>query len=26
VLRFGGILGIGSDYYPIPWSSLKRLV
>jgi PRC-barrel domain len=23
VLRFGGILGIGSDYYPIPWSSLK---
>jgi PRC-barrel domain len=23
VLSFGGILGIGSDYYPIPWSSLK---
>jgi hypothetical protein len=23
VLRFGGILGIGSDYYPIPWASLK---
>ena len=23
VLSFGGILGIGSDYYPIPWPSLK---
>jgi hypothetical protein len=23
VLSFGGFLGIGSDYYPIPWSSLK---
>jgi hypothetical protein len=23
VLRFGGLLGIGSDYYPIPWASLK---
>ena len=23
VLSFGGILGIGSDYYPIPWSSLQ---
>ena len=23
VLRFGGFLGIGSDYYPIPWASLK---
>ena len=23
VLSFGGILGIGSDYYPIPWASLK---
>jgi hypothetical protein len=23
VLSFGGILGIGSDYYPIPWNSLK---
>src|SRR4029453_8603669 len=22
VLSFGGILGIGSDYYPLPWSSL----
>jgi hypothetical protein len=22
VLRFGGILGLGADYYPIPWSSL----
>ena len=24
VLSFGGFLGIGSDYYPIPWQSLKR--
>jgi hypothetical protein len=23
VLSFGGFLGIGSDYYPIPWSMLK---
>ena len=23
VLSFGGFLGIGSDYYPIPWVSLK---
>ena len=23
VLSFGGFLGIGSDYYPIPWESLK---
>jgi hypothetical protein len=23
VLQFGGFLGIGSDYYPIPWQSLK---
>ena len=23
VLIFGGFLGIGSDYYPIPWESLK---
>jgi hypothetical protein len=23
VLQFGGFLGIGSDYYPIPWDSLK---
>jgi sporulation protein YlmC with PRC-barrel domain len=23
VLQFGGFLGIGSDYYPIPWSKLK---
>ena len=22
VLSFGGFLGIGSDYYPIPWASL----
>src|SRR5438128_11331091 len=22
VLSFGGFLGIGSDYYPIPWDSL----
>lgn len=22
VLQFGGILGFGSDYYPLPWSSL----
>jgi hypothetical protein len=22
VLSFGGFLGIGSDYYPIPWQSL----
>jgi hypothetical protein len=23
VLGFGGILGIGDDHYPLPWSSLK---
>jgi len=23
ILRFGGFLGIGSDYYPIPWASLN---
>ena len=23
VLSFGGFLGIGSEYYPIPWQSLK---
>ncbi|MDR6302732.1 sporulation protein YlmC with PRC-barrel domain [Nitrobacter vulgaris] len=23
VLGFGGFLGIGSDYYPLPWHSLK---
>jgi hypothetical protein len=23
VLSFGGFLGIGDDYYPIPWPSLK---
>src|SRR5262247_1001236 len=23
VLSFGGFLGLGSDYYPIPWESLK---
>jgi hypothetical protein len=23
VINFGGFLGIGSDYYPIPWDALK---
>jgi hypothetical protein len=23
VLSFGGFLGLGSDYYPLPWQSLK---
>lgn len=23
VLQFGGFLGIGSDYYPIPWNMLE---
>ena len=23
VITFGGFLGIGSDYYPVPWSTLK---
>ena len=23
VVSFGGFLGIGEDYYPIPWSTLK---
>jgi len=23
VMSFGGILGMGEDYYPIPWSLLK---
>jgi sporulation protein YlmC with PRC-barrel domain len=23
VLQFGGFLGLGSDYYPVPWSMLK---
>ena len=23
VLSFGGFLGLGSDYYPIPWASLS---
>lgn len=23
VMQFGGFLGIGSDYYPIPWNLLK---
>ena len=23
VLQFGGFLGIGSDYYPLPWDKLK---
>jgi len=22
VLQFGGVLGLGSDYYPLPWSVL----
>ena len=23
VLSFGGFLGLGNDYYPLPWQSLK---
>ena len=23
VLSFGGFLGLGEDYYPVPWSTLK---
>jgi hypothetical protein len=23
VLSFGGFMGIGSDFYPVPWSTLK---
>lgn len=23
VLEFGGFLGIGTDYYPVPWSALE---
>jgi hypothetical protein len=23
VLSFGGFLGLGSDHYPLPWSTLK---
>jgi len=23
VMTFGGFMGIGSDYYPVPWSTLK---
>jgi hypothetical protein len=23
VISFGGFLGIGEDYYPLPWSNLK---
>lgn len=23
VVSFGGFLGLGSDYYPVPWQSLK---
>jgi hypothetical protein len=22
VLQFGGVLGVGSDYYPLPWDAL----
>ncbi len=23
VLQFGGFLGVGSDYYPVPWGALE---
>jgi hypothetical protein len=23
VLQFGGVFGIGSDYYPLPWNQLR---
>jgi hypothetical protein len=23
VLSFGGFMGMGEDYYPVPWSTLK---
>lgn len=23
VLQFGGVVGIGSDYYPVPWMALE---
>ena len=23
VISFGGFLGMGEDYYPLPWSNLK---
>src|ERR1700722_18758988 len=23
VLQFGGILGLGSDHYPVPWAALE---
>lgn len=23
VLQFGGFLGVGSDYYPVPWAALE---
>ena len=23
VISFGGFLGMGEDYYPVPWASLK---
>ena len=23
ILSFGGFMGIGEDYYPVPWSTLK---
>jgi hypothetical protein len=23
VLQFGGVLGMGSDYYPVPWMALE---
>ncbi len=24
VLQFGGVFGLGSDYYPIPWKKLRN--
>jgi hypothetical protein len=23
VLSFGGFMGIGNDYYPVPWTTLR---
>ena len=25
VISFGGFLGVGEDYYPVPWSTLKYI-